>query len=157
MNEVAFWNKVRVDLTSGCMEWKGTRNWAGYGVVAVARRRRRVAHRVAYEMARGPIPAGLEVDHLCRNRACVNPEHLEAVPHVVNVLRGQAPSAIAVRSEACLRGHPKSDANTYRMPNGSIRCRPCSADLQRRRRALRAAAYAEEAPDEGNEWQERNE
>lgn len=71
---------------SGCWIWTGLRNEWGYGTAGS----RGLAHRVMYEQANGPIPEGLELDHLCRERACVNPLHLEAVTHTQNVLRGTA-------------------------------------------------------------------
>lgn len=73
-------------LDGECLRWKGSRNWGGYGQISVGGRQQRV-HRVAYELAKGPIPEGLEIDHLCRVRDCINPDHLEAVTHQENIRR----------------------------------------------------------------------
>ena len=86
-----FWSKVRV-LPNDCWEWTGTRNGVGYGRLGIGSRtdssaRMVYAHRFAYEHLVGPIPSELESDHLCRNRACVNPLHIEPVTRSVNFLR----------------------------------------------------------------------
>src|SRR5690349_20028702 len=80
----------------GCIEWTGTRNTKGYGRIARGGVNGRflMAHRVAYELARGPIPEGLQLDHLCRNRLCCNPDHLEPVTRQENVARGRAPNVL---------------------------------------------------------------
>lgn len=113
-----------------CWEWKGLRNDAGYGQ---ARKRwlGRMAHRVSYELFVGPIPDGLEMDHLCVNPPCVNPGHLEAVTQRENYLRS---SAITLQNAArthCRRGHPFDEDNTifYRE---SRRCRTCHLAAVRR-------------------------
>jgi len=81
----------------------------------------------------GPIPAGLQLDHLCRNRACVRPDHLEPVRSRENTLRGFGPSAINARKTVCAHGHPFDEANTGRSPNGRRFCRECGR--------IRARAY----------------
>lgn len=95
-----------VDENRGCWVWQRVKSAAGYGQMTVGSKadgtnRRAYAHRIAYELIRGPIPAGTELDHLCRNRACCNPWHLDAVPHMINYLRGNAPR----RLPTCRRGH----------------------------------------------------
>lgn len=80
-------NPYRVDPETGCWIWTQHIDASGYGH-AWANGRTQKAHRVMYERTHGPIPAGLELDHLCRNRACVNPEHLEPVSKAINVQRG---------------------------------------------------------------------
>jgi hypothetical protein len=101
-----------------------------YGYVSVSNER---AHRVTYEHFVGPIPPGLFLDHLCRNRACCNPTHLEPVTPQQNVLRGMAPNAIAVRSGLCARGHPLTEA--YLTPRGKRQCRTCQTQRDRKRRS----------------------
>lgn len=98
---------------NGCWEWSLTHTHDGY-----ARIGSRVAHRVGYELLVGPIPAGLELDHLCCNPGCVNPTHLEPVTHAENRRRA--------RREHCIRGHPRSGDNLYVSPDGSRNCRECN-------------------------------
>lgn len=75
---------------SGCFLWTGCATPAGYGMLTATALGERYAHRVAYIVHRGPIPPGLTIDHLCRTRCCVNPDHLEVVPLRENILRGKA-------------------------------------------------------------------
>lgn len=82
------------------------------------------AHRLAYEAVKGPIPAGLQIDHLCRVRNCVNPDHLEAVTQQENVRRGRVGENTRSKTH-CPQGHPYDEANTYRNPAGSRNCRTC--------------------------------
>jgi hypothetical protein len=135
---IRFWSRVNFDgpLWNGtpCWEWTGTRS-RGYGNIWWRGKVLR-AHRAAYELLRGAIPSGLTIDHLCRNHSCVNPEHLEAVTHEANVLRGLSPSAIHARKTHCIHGHPFDEANTYRTAKGWRFCKTC----QRARKAARKAA-----------------
>ena len=91
-----------------------------------------MAHRVAYEQAKGPIPKGLEIDHLCRNRACVQPEHLEAVTHQENMRRA------ALLKTTCPQNHVYDEANTYIDYRGNRRCRQCLAAYARKYRKRQA-------------------
>lgn len=123
---IPFWEQV--EKTKSCWLWKGaTTN--GYGYLSVGGKMR-YAHRVAYQDAKGDIPPGLELDHLCRVKNCVNPDHLEAVSHKVNMLRSDTPSAQNSRKEFCKNGHPLSGANLYRRPDGRGRgdCLTCKQE-----------------------------
>lgn len=88
--EKRFWAKVDV---GDCWEWTATRHPQGHGMFTPPQSNPVYAHRFAYELLVGPIPPGLTLDHLCRNRGCVNPDHLQPVTQRVNVLRGDAPAA----------------------------------------------------------------
>jgi hypothetical protein len=90
------------------------------------------AHRVTWESVNGPIPKGLELDHLCRTRSCVRPDHLEPVTTRENLRRGDSPAAIVVRTRICRRGHPMTPENTRRPPGGAG-CKRCHADRYRAR------------------------
>lgn len=105
-----FWDRVR--KTDGCWEWIATKNAYGYGVF-VRNGSLKMAHRLSYEELVGPIPEGMQIDHLCRNPACINPAHLEAVTQRVNLLRGVGISARNAARTHCPQGHIYSDENTY--------------------------------------------
>ena len=114
---------------SGCWFWLGTLTAAGYGVIGV-NYKKFYAHRLSYEAFKGNIPEGLEIDHLCRVRCCVNPDHLEAVTHRVNNQRGDTGKATGARNKAkthCPRGHPYSGLNLYVSSKGARHCRTCLA------------------------------
>lgn len=117
-----FWAKV--DKTETCWLWTGRLPRSGYGTLSISGKNVQ-AHRFAYELIVGPIPAGLQLDHLCRVRHCVNPAHLEPVTPRVNVLRGICPAALAARRSHCQRGHEFTPENTYMTPNGRRQCRAC--------------------------------
>lgn len=107
--------------TQGCIEWNGALDQDGYGRVGDWE----MAHRVAYESERGPIPAGLQIDHLCRNRRCVNTKHLEAVTRRENILRGIGPTAVNARKTQCDAGHALAGDNLRVSPNGRRECKEC--------------------------------
>lgn len=114
--------RSKVNYSDKCWEWTGTR----YGCFFRSGKKL-YAHRVSYEMSVGPIPAGMQIDHLCRNRICVNPSHLEVVTGAVNLQRQ------AAHKTHCPHGHAYDEANTYRHPRrGERRCRRCRADGMRR-------------------------
>lgn len=144
-----FMEKVE-SLPSGCIVWTGGKTFGGYGSFAVETSHRVVkrdmVHRWIYEHKVGPIPEGYDIDHLCRNRACVNVDHLEPVTRQENIRRA------AAMKIACPAGHPYSPENTYVHPvKGHRRCRTCmrKRDVARRtgrniaRRAARAALKEE--------------
>lgn len=111
---------------NGCKPWDGCLNSRGYGCFAFGGKGKNVlAHRWAYEQARGPIPKGMAIDHLCRNRRCVNPEHMEPVTPVENVMRGMSPPAINARKTHCQRGHELSGLNLLIKADGKRNCRRC--------------------------------
>lgn len=110
----------------GCWLFGGGRNKYDYGVVKMpGERRSGLAHRLMYESDRGPIPPGMETDHLCRVRACVNPWHLEIVTRHENILRGISPWAKNARKTHCKHGHEFTPENTLRTTNGGRSCRIC--------------------------------
>jgi hypothetical protein len=110
-----------------CWPWLAGTTGGGYGYIVKGGKHGKMlgAHRVAYELTVGPIPPGLCIDHLCRNRACVNPAHLEPVTMQTNLLRGETAAAANAAKTACKRGHPFDEANTGRQDGGYRECRTC--------------------------------
>lgn len=109
-----------------CLNWLGCLTPDNYGRLGG-----KYAHRVVYERLVGPIPAGLELDHLCRNTRCVKPEHLEPVTRAENMRRRYAAYT------HCKAGHEFTDSNTYVMPSGGRRCRACQSEACQKYRARR--------------------
>ena len=131
-----FWAKVQ--KTDTCWLWTGSQNPAGYGTFwldgTVVN-----SHRVAYELTQGPICEGLELDHLCNVKHCVNPDHLEAVTHRENGLRSEAPNIQLHRAGTCKRGHPVNDTNTYFRKSGPragevVYCKICERENRNKRK-----------------------
>lgn len=121
---------------TGCWEWARTRRPTGYGRVQISRGRHVPAHRAVWLASGRSIPAGLEFDHLCRNRACVNPEHLELVTRAENNRRK------ALAQTTCRQGHPLSGDNLVSTAGQRRRCRTCkNAEALRRNSRLRREGF----------------
>ena len=131
-----FWAKVDKQ-DNGCWHWLGHLNPGGYGMFWEVPRKH-YAHRWSYEEFVGPIPEGLHIDHLCRVRHCVNPEHLEPVTCRVNLLRGETVTASHAAKTHCPRGHCYDEKNTWHH-RGERHCRACNREKQAERRARLAA------------------
>lgn len=139
--EERFWPKVNRKDDDSCWEWTGWRSRNGYGRLRLTKHTEVAAHRFSYELLVGPIPEGLQIDHLCRNRSCVNPAHLEPVTCQENLLRGLTIAARNAAKTHCPRGHSYSGENLYRKPNGGRECRACmTARVQRWTQRQRAAS-----------------
>ncbi len=137
---IRFWGFVGLESSDSCWNWVGARDRHGYGRFQLGIGHGVVqSHRYAFELLVGPIPSGLQLDHLCRNPSCVNPAHLEPVTARVNTLRGNTVTAANAAKTHCLRGHPLSGHNLLlRKDNSSRTCRVCkyasNANHIRRRR-----------------------
>jgi hypothetical protein len=133
----------RVDRqANGCWRWTGAIDQQGYGRIDVGAPSHTMVyvHRVMYELHRGAIPAGLHIDHLCRNRWCCNPDHLEAVTSGENFRRGMSPSAVQARSSFCIRGHEFTPDNTRIYRNGRRVCMQCQREHWRKWREQHGGA-----------------
>lgn len=146
-----FTSKMEICADSGCWLWVARMNRNGYGSYMHPESQRTVvAHRYAYEVVVGPIPEGLQLDHLCRVRNCVNPAHLEPVTQRENLLRGDTLTAKAASATHCPAGHEYAGANLYINPEGHRLCREChrarvAAARQRDPEKMRAQARAADA------------
>lgn len=133
-----FWVKVnkngslsshRPDL-GPCWIWIAAINAKGYGIMSVDVGSTLV-HRISYKISGGVIPDGMQIDHLCRVRNCVNPKHLEVVTPRINTHRGYGPAAMRARKTHCPKEHPYSGDNLYVSPTGNRQCRICIRQNQR--------------------------
>jgi HNH endonuclease len=132
-----FWAKV--SMAGDCWQWTGAILRNGYGYFGITPHQCVLAHRWSYQFMVGDIPTGLELDHLCRNRACVNPDHLEPVSHRVNVARGENQGR--PRQTHCAKGHELTPDNVEIRRGGGRRCLTCRRvrdRLAKRERRARA-------------------
>lgn len=132
-----FWRFVVRDDADKCWLWSGATDGHGYGQIGAGTRAdgHMAAHRLSYEMHRGSIGPGLDIDHLCRNPLCVNPEHLETVTRGENTRRGRLFEVLKARAAArreCRNGHPRTPENIVRYKDGKPRCLACIKAAQRR-------------------------
>jgi HNH endonuclease len=130
--------------SSGCLLWTGNLDKYGYGRIQVGSRingtnRMLTAYQVMYALFVGPVPDGLELDHLCRVRRCAAPDHLEPVTHRANLLRGNTLNARHSAATHCPQNHEYDLLNTYFTAEGWRSCRACWTDSNRRRAAAKAA------------------
>lgn len=142
-----FWSRVVVG--DSCWLWDGAHIPSGYGSIADGSNKQKGTHRVVVELLTGaPVPPEMHVDHLCRNKGCVNPDHLEVVTPRINTLRGGGPTAVNATKTHCKRGHEFTPENTYIIRDGRS-CRACDkARLsrygeKRHARLVRVAAATE--------------
>lgn len=147
-----FWEKVDfngplppdpwIPLSTGCWLWTAALNAYGYGHFGVGTSSRDApvrAHRFAYEQLVGPIPSDREIDHLCRVRHCVRPEHLDLVTTRTNLLRGRSFAAVNAHKTHCVNGHSLKDQDNVYAWRGRRKCRTCHREADRRYYARKVA------------------
>jgi hypothetical protein len=130
-------SRLIINPETGCLLWTGSCSEEGYGRLG-RDGRKALVHRVMYELFVGPIPDGLEIDHLCRVRNCAAPGHLEAVTGRVNKLRGNTITAAAAGATHCPQKHEYDLLNTWISPAGQRRCRACRREKRRAKKAARS-------------------
>ncbi len=137
-----FWSKCIPEPNTGCWLWIGAHHARGYGHMAWSDRKNRRAHQIAWETVNGPVPAGLELDHVvCDNPGCCNPAHLRAVTHQQNVTRARTGWRQQAEKTHCKHGHEFTPENTRIVPGRypERACRKCRCDITRRYRERKAA------------------
>lgn len=143
---INFWKRVDKDGPNGCWIWQGACDQHGYGSMTIDYKRHK-AHRLAFELLKEPLIVGMVLDHLCRNPACVNPDHLEQVSQKENVRRGDAVWVNGLRNAQkthCKNGHAFTSENTYRPKSGGRVCRKCMVMWQRQYQQRRAGLITED-------------
>ncbi len=137
-NPLDFWGRIRLGDSAACWIWDRATTNSGYGKYGG---RSELAHRIAYRLVRGEIPAGMHLDHLCRTKLCVNPSHLEVVTPRENTLRSNAALGTGAARTHCPQGHGYTPENTYVSASNRRSCRECS----RQRALIRKGYSADEA------------
>lgn len=161
--ERRFWPRVDKDGPvpslcpdlGACWLWLGAKRGGGYGVIADRRSGKVImlnTHRLAYELVIGPIPSGMQLDHLCHVRHCVNPRHLQPMTQRINNLRCDGPFARKWRQSHCLNGHPFDEANTRVNRNGTRHCKACRDDRRRQKSELLCACGCGARTTVGARW-----
>ncbi len=119
----------KIEITNSCWNWKGGKNYAGYGHCQY-KGKQYLAHRYVYELLEGKIPPNMVLDHLCKNTSCVNPAHLDIVTQRENLLRSNNHVAINAIKTNCIRGHEFTPENTYIAKTGQRSCKTCTRERQ---------------------------
>lgn len=120
----------RIVTDGECIIFTGTKSPQGYGSFQSANRVRMQAHRISYQVFVGPLIDGLVIDHICRNRLCVRPDHLRQVTHQVNILAGVGATAVHAKKTHCVNGHEYTTENTHRTRHGRA-CKICRKEKKR--------------------------
>jgi hypothetical protein len=123
--------RIEIDETTGCWNWTGSVGQNGYGYVAHPTFVTEPAHRASYRLFVGRLKKGMEIDHLCKNRRCVNPAHLEQVTGKENQRRSDGTGGVNFRKTHCIRGHAFDEENTYVTPRGDRQCRKCRNEAEK--------------------------